>query len=169
MNITIRPEAPSDAPGVRLVNEAAFGRRDEADIVDRLRAEAATYLSLVAIEADRAIGHIAFSEMTMKPPRPDRLALGLAPMAVLPERQREGIGSVLVREGLSACRRAGADLVFVLGHPAYYPRFGFEPAAKYSIRCAFEVPPEAFLVHALHPEALYGAEGVAHYASPLSD
>jgi putative acetyltransferase len=169
VSVTIRPETPSDAPGVRLVNEAGFGRRDEADIVDRLREDVVTYLGLVAVEADRVIGHIAFSGITMEPPRPDRLAVGLAPMAVLPQRQREGIGSALVREGLSACRRAGADLVFVLGHPTYYPRFGFEPAANFGVRCAFEVPPEAFLVLALSSNALDGVEGVAHYASPLND
>lgn len=168
MSVTIRPETPLDAPGVRLVNEAAFGRHDEADIVDRLRDQVVTYLGLVAVEADRVIGHIAFSGMTMEPPQPNRITFGLAPMAVLPERQREGIGSALVREGLSACRRAGADLVFVLGHPTYYPRFGFEPATKHGIRCVFEVPPEAFLVLALSPKALDGVEGVAHYAPPLN-
>lgn len=156
-------EEPRDAAAVRRVNVAAFGRSDEADLVDRLRERAAPYLALVAVDQDAVVGHIAFTPMTFDPPRTGLTAFGLAPMAVLPSHQRRGIGSALVRAGLDACRVAGADAVFVLGHPAYYPRFGFEPAADYGIASDYDVPPEAFMVVELAPGALDGVTGTARY------
>jgi putative acetyltransferase len=166
--VALRPETPADAPGVRRVNEEAFGQPDEAEIVDRLRARAEGYLALVAVEGNEVVGHIAFSRVTLDPPRPELSLLGLAPMAVLPDRQGEGVGSALVREGLAACREAGADAVFVLGHPGYYPRFGFTPAAQHGIRDEYGAPPEAFLVLELRPGALEGVRGTARYDPALA-
>lgn len=163
----IRTEKPSDAPAVRLVHTAAFGRSDEADLVDRLRRQAASYLALVAVERGVVVGHIAFSPILMDPPRRGFAALGLAPMAVLPGHQRRGVGSALVREGLAACRQAGADAVFVLGHPEYYPRFGFRSAATLGIANAYGAPPEAFMVIELTPGALDGVTGTALYDPAL--
>ncbi len=116
--VTIRPERPDDRAAVRRVNEAAFGHPDEADLVDRLRVYVPAYLRLVAVLEGAVVGHIAFTPVTLDPARPDLDVRGLAPMAVLPEHQRAGIGGGLVRAGLAACRRAGADAVVVLGHPA---------------------------------------------------
>ena len=163
----IRSERRTDAAAVRLVNERAFGQPDEADIVDRLRERAAAYIGLVAVSDGEVVGHIAFSRVTIEPPRLALSAFGLAPMAVLPRLQQTGIGSALVREGLAACRRAGGGAVFVLGHPAYYPRFGFEPAADRGIRSEYDVPPEAFMVLELRVGALDGVEGIARYDPAL--
>lgn len=166
--MVIRPEEPADADAVRRVHEAAFGRPDEADIVDRLRDHAAPYLALVATEGGVVVGHIAFSPVTLDPPQPELSAFGLAPMAVTPDRQRSGVGGALVRAGLAACRAAGADAVFVLGHPDYYPRFGFVPAAPLGIRDAYGAPAEAFMVLERTPGVLDGVRGTAHYHSALS-
>lgn len=159
----VRTEKPDDASAVRYVNEIAFGRADEADLVDRLRTRAASYLALVAVVEGTVVGHVAFSLITMNPAQPTFSALGLAPMAVLPSHQRSGVGSALVREGLAACREAGADAVFVLGHPEYYPRFGFGSAASYDIGNKYGAPPEAFMVTELTPGALKGVTGTALY------
>lgn len=165
----IRPEKPDDISAVRHVNEAAFGQPDEADLVDRLRARAASYLALVAVEGDAIVGHIAFSPVTISPPQPTLSAVGLAPMAVLPSHQHRGIGSALVREGLAACRRAGADAVFVLGHSSYYPRFGFEQAAARGIGNEYGASPEAFMVLELTQGALDSVTGTAVYDPALSE
>lgn len=165
--MTVRPEEPRDRPAVRRVNEAAFGRASEADLVDRLRARSASYLGLVAEDGGEVAGHITFSPVRLDPPRPDLVAFGLAPMSVLPDRQRGGVGSALVRAGLAACRAAGADVVFVLGHPDYYPRFGFRPAAEWDVADPYGAPPGAFMALELTPGALGRAGGVAHYDPAL--
>lgn len=148
---------------MRLVNEAAFGRPDEADLVDRLRERARGYFAWVAVDRGEVIGHIAFSPVTVDPPAPHLSLVGLAPMAVLPGRQRTGVGLSLVRQGLDACRERGVDAVFVLGHPEYYPRFGFRPAADYGISSVYDCPPEAFLGLELTPGVLEGVCGIVHY------
>ena len=96
------------------------------------------------------------------------MVMGLAPMAVLPERQRQGIGSALVREGLSAIERMGADAVVVLGHPAYYPRFGFKPAATYGLRSEYDVPDDVFMALELRPGVLEDIKGKVKYAPAFS-
>ena len=166
--MTVRPEAPADAPAIRHVHEAAFGRPDEADVVDRLRDRAPGYLGLVAVDDGRVVGHVAFSRVTLDPPRPDRALRGLAPMAVLPDRQRGGVGSRLVRDGLDACRADGAAAVVVLGHPTYYPRFGFAPAHQFGLACEYDVPPEAFMAVELADGALAEAGGTVHYDPALA-
>ena len=157
----IRPETPDDADAVHAVTDAAFGRADEADLVDRLRTLPG-YLALVAVEAGEVVGHIAFTPVTVEPPLQAAI-VGLAPMAVRPDRQRSGVGSRLVEAGLAACRAAGAEAVVVLGHPDYYPRFGFEPASRWGLRDTYGALPEAFMAVELRPGALDGDGGVVHY------
>jgi len=158
--VEIRPERPAERTAVRRVNEAAFAGADEADLVDRLRESAgADYLARVAVLDDEVVGHIVFSPVTLDPPRPDLDLRGLAPMAVLPAHQRTGIGTALVRRGLDACRRDGADAVVVLGHPAYYPRFGFRRADTFGLTSQYEAPPEAFMALELVPGSLEDVRG----------
>jgi putative acetyltransferase len=126
--IVIRPEREGDAEAVRRVLLAAFTTSDEADLVDALRKEAGPYTALVAHVGDALVGHVAFTPLTVGgAPSP---ALGLAPLAVLPEYQRRGIGGRLVRAGLEAVRAQGAPFVALVGHSDYYPRFGFEPSRR---------------------------------------
>jgi putative acetyltransferase len=161
--IVVRRERPGDAAAVREVNTAAFGRPDEADLVDRLRQRAPLYLGLVAADGDEVVGHILFTPVTLHCYQAPYTVLALAPMAVRPGRQRQGIGSALVREGLAACRAAGHDVVVVVGHPAYYPRFGFVPARPLGLMSEPAFPDEAFMVAELTPGALRGRRGVVLY------
>ena len=164
---TVRPERPGDVAAIRTVNELAFGGPTEAEIVDALRARGRATLSLVAVEGERVVGHILFSPVTVESAGESageaRAAVGLGPMAVLPAHQRRGLGSLLVRTGLQACRDAGHGCVVVLGHPEYYPRFGFEPASRRGVAWAHPVPDEAFMILELRPGALGGRGGIVRY------
>jgi putative acetyltransferase len=124
-------------------------------------------LSLVAIEDDRLVGHILFSEIAIATSQGEITALALAPLAVLPQFQNRGIGSQLVREGLKQCQFLGYRIVIVLGHPNFYTRFGFAPAINKGLRSPFPVPDEAFMVLELVPGALTGISGMVQYSSPF--
>lgn len=163
----IRPERPEDVPSIRRVNELAFARAGEADLVDALRKAADPFLSLVAVIDDQIAGHILFSEVSVEGTASCRM-MGLAPMAVLPEYQNRGIGSRLIEEGFKACARLGMGAVAVLGHPEYYPRFGFESASKHGLRCEYDVPDEVFMVKELQPGALSGCRGLIRYRPELA-
>lgn len=162
-SITVRAETTADQLSVRRVNELAFGRPQEADLVDALRAAARTHVSLVACRQAQVVGHIFFSPVSIESDDSSFTAMGLAPMAVLPELQSQGVGSRLVVEGLSECSRAGFDVVVVLGHPEYYPRFGFVPAKSKGLSCEYDVPDEVFMVTELKPGALRGRRGLVRY------
>jgi putative acetyltransferase len=160
----IREEGPQDASAIRAVNEQAFGQPAEADLVDALRRSCADRLSLVAEENGVVVGHILFTPTVVESAGRQVVGMGLAPMAVLPERQRQGIGSALVERGLAALRIRGCPLVIVLGHPGYYPRFGFERASAHGLASQWEgVPDEAFMVLILDSQAMAGMRGVARY------
>jgi putative acetyltransferase len=164
---TIRPEESLDTDAVRIVNERAFGQPAEAALVDALRGVTGA-ISLVATIDARVVGHIFFTpvQVGVGPTVP---AVGLAPMAVLPEFQRQGIGSQLVRAGLDACRSQEHGVVVVVGHPTFYPRFGFVPASTVGLECEYDVPPEAFMVLELRPGALALTRGVVRYRAEFSD
>jgi putative acetyltransferase len=162
MNISIRPERPGDADDIREVNERAFGGSDEARIVDALRG-AADVISLVATADERVVGHILFTPVTVDPPAAGVRVAGLGPMAVRPEYQRRGVGSQLVRVGIEECRRLGYAAVVVVGHPEYYPRFGFVRAGARGLVYEHPVPREAFMVLELKTGALDGRIGVVRY------
>jgi putative acetyltransferase len=123
-SVVIRPETPDDIPAIHEVVAAAFQEPDEAGLVDALRDAGKSLLSLVAVLDGRVVGHIMFSLMRVEPAV--ITAVGLAPLAVAPELQRQGIGSRLARIGIAEMRRRNYDAVFVLGSTVYYPRFGFE-------------------------------------------
>jgi putative acetyltransferase len=170
----IRREEPQDITAIRQVNEEAFGGSGEANAIEALRDREAVTLSLVAvIEAshpatpwtrdDRVVGHLFFTPATIEAADHTWSALGLAPLAVLPEYQRQGIGTALMKSGLAECTRLGHERVIVLGHPEYYPRFGFQRASQYGVRFEFEAPDEACMILALQPGALEGVSGVAKY------
>jgi putative acetyltransferase len=147
-----------------MVERAAFARAEEADLVDRLRASVRPYVSLVAEVDAEVVGHIFFSPVTIAAAPANLQPMGLAPMAVLPARQRLGIGGGLIRAGLDACRGLGAGAVVVLGHAGYYPRFGFVPAVRFGLRCEYPVPDEAFMALELRSGALSGVAGLVRYA-----
>jgi putative acetyltransferase len=163
----IRPEDPTDAPAIREVNVRAFGGPEEAQIVDQLRGVADPYISLVADLDGQVVGHILFTRVTIRKGPAVSDALGLAPMAVVPERQRCGIGSSLVRAGLEACVAASETVVFVVGDPEYYGRFGFRLAAPLGLRFRSPEFDPAFQVMELGPGALQGRTGVVEYLPPF--
>ncbi|MES9946822.1 MAG: N-acetyltransferase [Candidatus Thiodiazotropha sp.] len=162
--ITIRPEQPRDIAAVRAINQAAFDEPVEANIVDLLRSACPDAVSLVAVEDDRVLGHIFFSPASVRGEHGVTQGMGLAPMAVLPERQRQGIGSLLVEAGIDVMRERHCPFIIVLGHPEYYPRFGFAPASRYGLSCQWDgVPDEAFMVLILDESAMAGVSGTARY------
>jgi putative acetyltransferase len=160
----IRTEEKKDWASVHEVNASAFETAGEADLVDMLRKQAQPVLSLVAEDEDDGgiVGHIMFSPVSL-PGYPELRIMGLAPMAVAPEHQGKGIGSALVRTGLEQCKQIDFGAVVVLGHPEYYPRFGFTPSTRFGIGCEYEVPEEAFMLLELHPGYLRGASGKVKY------
>ena len=161
--LTIRLETPEDIDSIRYVNEQAFGQKEEAGIIEKLRNRNALTLSLVAVQENEVVGHIAFSPVTIESKGAGFEAIALAPMAVLPAYQGKGIGSQLVRAGLEECRQLGHDIVVVLGHPTYYPRFGFVPAGPRGVDCEFEVPEEAWMISELREGALAGRGGIVKF------
>ena len=155
--VTIRPERPEDAAAIRAVHLAAFPTPAEADLVELIRASDrfVPELSIVAHERDgRVVGHLLLSYVRLE--GPDEPVLALAPMAVLPESQRRGIGSDLVRAALDVAEVREEPLVVVLGHPWFYPRFGFRPASRYGI-----VPPEHW------PDAAFMIKPLTRFRSEL--
>lgn len=162
-HLLLREEETGDHAAIAALNEAAFGQPGEAALVDALRAHGGLTLSLVAIAEDELVGHIAFSPVTITGDGAVRRAIGLAPMAVAPAWQRRGVGTRLVCEGLERLRATGALAVVVLGHPNYYPRFGFAPASRFGLRWEHPAPDEAFMALELLPGALTGTAGVVRY------
>jgi putative acetyltransferase len=166
--IEIRHERPDDYLMVRDVNERAFGGPAEARLVDMLRAANKVLVSLVALDRDRVVGHILFSPVTVAEAPENFRGVGLAPLSVLPEFQRRGIGSRLIREGLEACKREGYDAVVVLGHIKYYPRFGFSRAKDYDLDNEYNAL-DSFMVLELQDGVLERIRGLVKYAPEFRD
>lgn len=167
--IKIREEEPQDTPVIREVNIRAFGQGQEAAIVDRLRQNCDNVLSLVAIVENQVVGHILFSPATIESEDRTIRGMGLAPMAVLPEYQRQGIGSELVRTGIEELKSRQCPFIIVLGHAEYYPRFGFERTSRYGIRSEWEVPDDAFMILILNESEIQGISGVARYRPEFAE
>jgi putative acetyltransferase len=165
LDTVVRVEEPDDLEAVREVNRQAFGQEDEARLVDALRDGGHARLSLVAEQGGRVVGHVLFSDLPIATEAGTVHALALAPMAVLPARQRQRIGSRLVREGLRASKEAGHRIVVVVGHPGYYPRFGFSAQLAEQLQAPFSGP--AFMALELVPGALTDVTGEVRYPPPF--
>ncbi|HEX6098426.1 MAG TPA: N-acetyltransferase [Thermoanaerobaculia bacterium] len=161
----IRAERPSDREAIFSVNARAFETDAEARLVDVLRERGAVAVSLVAEVDGAVVGHILFSPVMVG----DRELVALAPMSVLPEHQRSGIGSALVRAGIDACRERGAAAIFVLGHAEYYPRFGFVPAGPKGLHYQSEEFDPHFFVLELREGALDGVRGLVEFHPAFDD
>jgi len=158
----IRPEEERDWPAVYAVLAAAFETPFEASLVNALREQARPVISLVAQRNQTIVGHIFFSPVSLTG-HLDLQIVGMAPVAVAPSQQRQGIGSSLVRAGLECCKHLGVRAVVVLGHSKYYPRFGFVPSSRFAIGCEYDVPDEVFMVMELQFSYLRGQSGIIKY------
>lgn len=165
--IEIRMESGADQQSIWRVNRTAFPTDAEANVVDALREGSFSEVSLVAEVNEKIIGHILFSQLLIVSAAGNTKALSLAPMAVLPEYQRKGVGSRMVSEGLKACRRGGHTIVFVLGHPEFYPRFGFSSELAQPVSCPFGEG-EAWMAIELVPGSLTNVKGEVQYPPPFS-
>jgi putative acetyltransferase len=162
--IDIREELPSDVTSIREVNRRAFEQEQEGKIVDALRSNGAALLSLVATLRDQVVGHIMYSPLSIG----QVTGSGLGPMAVIPEYQRQGIGSKLVMAGNEKLKIAGCPFVIVVGHASYYSRFGFKPASRRGITCEWEVPDDVFMLLLLDEAVMRNVSGVAKYRHEFS-
>ncbi len=167
--LKIRPETPEDIDSIRYINEQAFGQKQESELIDKLHKRGVLILSLVAVKDREIVGHIAFSPVVIESEYSSFEAITLAPMAVLPAYQKQGIGGRLVGTGLEQCRKLGHEIVIVVGHPDYYPRFGFVLAKPKGISCEFEVPEEAFMILELRKGALAGRSGIVKFQPEFRD
>jgi len=153
---------------VHAVNASAFETPAEANLVEVIRHEVSPIISLVAEQKGEIVGHILFSPVSLSG-HADLKIMGLGPLAVAPAHQGMGIGSALVKTGLEMCKELGAGAVIVLGHPGYYPRFGFCPSVRFGIRSEYEVPQEVFMVMELQPDYLINASGTIQYHAAFKD
>ena len=158
----IRPERDGDAAAVRRVHETAFPTTAEADLVERLRAGGKAVIALVAEDAGSIVGHILFSPVALEP-LAGTVGLGLAPVAVLPDHEKHGVGRRLIQNGLAECHAWGAGFVVVIGDPPYYGRFGFEPAEKHGLRSEYDAG-DSFMVFELVSGALPPSGTLVKYA-----
>jgi putative acetyltransferase len=167
--IRIREEQPQDKESVHEVNVSAFRQNVEADLVDKLRENCRDILSLVAVKQNEVVGHILFTPTVIEGQERRVQGMGLAPLAVLPEYQRHGIGSELVRTGTAILKNRHCPFIIVIGHPKFYPRFGFEPANRYAIHSEFKVPDEVFMILVLNESEMQGVSGLAKYRPEFAE
>ena len=168
--VEVRIEQPDDIDAVHLVNDQAFGQPDEGRIVDKLRKSCEGIISLVAISNDQIVGHILFSPATIETQGTVIEGMGLAPMAVRPEFQNQGIGSKLITEGLRIIKNTTCPFVIALGHDKYYPRFGFQTASKHGLKSRWDgVPDEVFMVLILNKSTMKDVSGVVKYRDEFSE
>ena len=163
--IEIRDECPGDIAAIRDVNTRAFGQDREGNIVDALRSNGASLISFVATLDDRVVGHIMYSPLSVSD---GVMGAALGPLAVVPEYQRQGIGTQLVEAGNRALKDKGCPFTIVVGHPKYYPRFGFRPASTHGIKCEWEVPDDVFMLLVLDQARMQGVSGLAKYRHEFS-
>ncbi|MFC2094365.1 GNAT family N-acetyltransferase [Bacteroidota bacterium] len=168
--VKIREERIEDFEAVREINNNAFGQPEEGRIVDKIREACEEIISLVAVEGEKVLGHIFFSPAVINYNGKKIKGMGLAPMAVHPDYQNKGIGTLLVNEGIKKVKETGCLFIIVLGHDKYYPRFGFETASIYGIKPQWKgVPDEAFMIMILDKEKMTGVSGVATYRKEFDE
>lgn len=167
-DILTRPEVSADTSSIRRVNTQAFGRPFEANLVDILRRHGQVVKSMIAEVDGEVVGHVILTQTTLMPTVPGLRMLGLGPVAVLPEFQRQGIGSTLIMEAIRQATSEGWHAIAVLGDPGYYTRFGFVQASGFGLGCEFRVPAESFMVLELQPGTLPGLRGVVRYQPEFS-
>lgn len=165
-NIVVRQETPIDYPSVYNINIAAFKHGEEAKLVDRLRSSSTFIpeLSLVACVDNNVVGYILFTKINIVGNGDNRESLALAPVSVLPEWQKRGIGSILINRGLELAKELGYKSVIVLGHEDYYPRFGFSPTNKWGIKPPFNIPEKLFFGLELEENAFANLDGTVVYS-----
>jgi putative acetyltransferase len=161
--VILREERSEDIEAIRAVNFEAFGQPQEGRLVDALRDNGGVLLSMVAVSAEQIIGHILYSPVSIATSAGELIGAGLGPMAVHPDFQRQGIGSRLVEAGNQKIRDAGYPFIVVLGHPQYYPRFGFQAASRHGIRCEWDVPDNVFMMLVLDEMKMKNVSGLAKY------
>jgi putative acetyltransferase len=164
MAIVIRDERPGDLRAIQEVNRRAFEQEEEGNLVDALRFNDGVLLSLVATSGDRVVGHILYSPVVIAGVQ----GAALGPMAVLPDHQRQGIGSELVRAGNARMKDAGCPFILVVGHAEFYPRFGFTSARALGITCEWDVPDNVFMVAVLDDMMTSRLSGRARYRPEFS-
>jgi len=164
MDVKIRKEEEKDNKRVYEVNRLAFQQENESKLIEKIRKgeNFVPELSLVAEIDDEIVGHILFSKINIIG---DAIfeSLALAPMAVIPEFQKQGIGGKLIKKGIEKAKELGFDSIIVLGHKEYYPKFGFQKASKWGIKCPFDVPDEVFMAIELANKALENKAGTVKY------
>jgi putative acetyltransferase len=167
--MVIRPETEADWPGVDQVVATAFGQGLEVLIVQRMRSlpEYIPSLALLAEDASEIVGQVLLSRMYLEQPGPS--VVGLGPISVLPERQRQGVGTALMGAAIAGAREMGFDGIALLGHPTYYPRFGFVPASRFGLRFTYDVPDDVAMALELRPGALDGVGGLLRYSSAFDE
>ena len=170
MNTTIRKEEEKDHEQIYEVNKLAFQQENESNLIEKIRKSEnfIPELSIVAEINNRIVGHILFSKIKIMGDS-DYESLALAPVAVIPEFQKRGIGSELVKIGIDKAKELGFDSIIVLGHKEYYPKFGFQRASKWNIKCPFEVPDEIFMAIELTEKALEGKAGTVKYPDEFNE
>jgi len=169
--IRIRPEKPADYPEIKRINDVAFGQQTEGILIEKLRLEPAYIrdLSLIALLNGKPVGHILFFPVNIENGEQSTPSLSLAPMAVDPAYQNQGIGSQLVEYGIRQARDAGVSSLVVLGHPGFYPRFGFMPASRWGITSPWELPEDVFMAMELSDDALKGVSGKVIFSSVFNE
>lgn len=166
--VMIRKEQSADITRIREINIQAFDQSEEADLVDRLRERCKDILELVAVCDNEVIGHILFSPATIEYQGRTIAGAALGLMAVMPRYQRRGIGTKLVKDGVLRLQEKSCPFLVVIGHPEYYPRFGFRPASQYGIQSDWDVPDEAFMMIVLADEEMQGVKGTVKYRPEFS-
>ena len=168
-NEMIRKETDKDIQDIRKLNDLVFSGSVEGAIVDAIRNQSPESLSLVAVKNEEIIGHIFFSPVEIA--GLDGIqAMGLGPMAVLPEYQKQGIGTALINEGIKQLQQLGCAIVVVLGHAEYYPKFGFSPASGHGLQCQWDgVPDNAFMVRFLRKEFDGVVRGTVKYMNEFNE
>lgn len=164
----VRTEKREDFAAVQAIHLSAFPEDAESKLINRLRKNASPIVSMVAEDNEQLVGHILFSPVTLDSSTSLKL-MGLAPMAVLPSKQRQGIGSALVEAGLAQCRLIQCGAVAVLGHPDFYPKFGFKPSTDFAIKSEYDVPAEVFMMVELEKAYLQGCSGIISYHEEFKD